>query len=153
MREVSKMARIKINTASKIQLENVKEKSPTRFFCNFPCPKKMEWGSSPRVLKGPWWGGSEGGTQGGAGEAGEGGGGKATVRLELRAAQSLGLVFSSPWTMRPGSSQWLSEPGLSWGQDLPTGGSRLHWIWSRKVQLLMENFQPLQGTDSQQVRF
>lgn len=44
MREVSKMARIKINTASKIRLENVKEKkSPQHeFFCNFPCPKKME---------------------------------------------------------------------------------------------------------------
>lgn len=144
MREVSKMARIKINTASKIRLENVKEKkSPQHeFFCNFPCPKKMEWGSSPRALKGPWWGGREGGTQGGAAEAGEGGGGKATVRLELRAAQPLGLVFSSPWTMRPGSSQWVSEPG----------GSRLHWIWNRKLQSLMENFHPLQGTDSQQVR-
>ena len=32
------------------------------------------------------WGGREGGTWGGAAEAGEGGGGKATVRLELRAA-------------------------------------------------------------------
>ena len=98
------------------------------------------------------WGGREGGTWGGAAEAGEGGGGKATVRLELRAAQPLGLVFSSPWTMRPGSSQWVSEPGLSWGQDMPTGGSRLHWIWNRNLQSLMENFHPLQGTDSQQVR-
>lgn len=145
------MARIKINTASKIQLENVKEKSPTRFFCNFPCLRKWSEEAARGCSKGPGGVGAKGGTQGGAGGPGRRRR-KATVRLELRAAQSLGLVFSSPWTMRPGSSQWLSEPGLSWGRTC-TGGSRLHWIWSRKVQLLMENFQPLQGTDSQQVRF
>ena len=150
------MARIKINTASKIQLENVKEKKRevpnTSSFVTSHVLRKWSEEAAQGYSKGP--GGVEGkGAHWVELERLGKGGGKATARLELRAAQPLGLVSSSPGTMRPGSSQWVSESGLSWGQDLPTGGSRLHWVWSRKVQSLMENFHLLQGTDSQQVRF